>query len=267
MCSPNNSNENNSNNSRTRRRTDDESLRRALRIVVYNIPLNYVPTSDFRGWDNLNSITASRSRNSQVNSDLNNHHIEGNNIANNSAVNRRNSSLSDINANRYSGNRSGNEFFMNSQRRGEQLRFRRFLQQRRPQRRQLTPHQLLTGSRQRGNVNRSTLEFNSSNPQRLLLVLQIEFRIPVLREIENRELSSGLTRDEINLLPSYTCDQNTHLNECSACVVCLCDFTLQQVLRVLPCGHIFHAQCVDRWLEMRRTCPICRTLCSRGPEL
>lgn len=42
-----------------------------------------------------------------------------------------------------------------------------------------------------------------------------------------------------------------------SCVVCLAGYSAGEVLRVLPCGHRFHCDCVDRWLEQSRTCPLC----------
>ncbi|KAI9583961.1 hypothetical protein GQX74_010296 [Glossina fuscipes] len=83
---------------------------------------------------------------------------------------------------------------------------------------------------------------------------------------ENDVLPQGLTRDEIATLPSYICCDDTTTGYCTSCAVCLHDFELQQILRVLPCTHTFHAECVDKWLEMRRTCPVCRALCSPTQE-
>lgn len=41
-----------------------------------------------------------------------------------------------------------------------------------------------------------------------------------------------------------------------ACAICL--FKDPTSWRVLPCTHSFHASCVDRWLTLQQTCPICR---------
>ncbi|KAH8295150.1 hypothetical protein KR018_008010 [Drosophila ironensis] len=68
----------------------------------------------------------------------------------------------------------------------------------------------------------------------------------------------GLTRNEIDQLPSYKYNPDLHNGDQSSCVVCMCDFELRQLLRVLPCSHEFHAKCVDKWLRSNRTCPICR---------
>ncbi|KAJ3669953.1 hypothetical protein LUZ60_010277 [Juncus effusus] len=46
----------------------------------------------------------------------------------------------------------------------------------------------------------------------------------------------------------------------ACCSVCLADYNDTDSLRVLPdCGHMFHVACVDTWLRLRPTCPVCRT--------
>ncbi|CEP09943.1 hypothetical protein [Parasitella parasitica] len=43
------------------------------------------------------------------------------------------------------------------------------------------------------------------------------------------------------------------------CLVCLDEFAVKQPVRVLKCHHVFHRECVDRWLcEAHNSCPVCR---------
>lgn len=44
----------------------------------------------------------------------------------------------------------------------------------------------------------------------------------------------------------------------SNCAVCLVDYEKGDALRVLPCFHRYHVECIDKWLMSRsRACPLC----------
>ncbi|KAJ6807910.1 putative E3 ubiquitin-protein ligase ATL31 [Iris pallida] len=43
------------------------------------------------------------------------------------------------------------------------------------------------------------------------------------------------------------------------CVVCLVDFEEAEKVKLIPgCGHVFHPGCIDGWLVLHGSCPICR---------
>lgn len=43
------------------------------------------------------------------------------------------------------------------------------------------------------------------------------------------------------------------------CAVCLGAVREGEMVRRLPaCEHVYHADCIDRWLAAHRTCPLCR---------
>ncbi|ESN98896.1 hypothetical protein HELRODRAFT_162362 [Helobdella robusta] len=41
------------------------------------------------------------------------------------------------------------------------------------------------------------------------------------------------------------------------CIICYEDYKKDDLIRLLPCFHIFHKRCVDRWLILKKTCPLC----------
>ncbi|XP_065321787.1 uncharacterized protein LOC135929178 [Gordionus sp. m RMFG-2023] len=43
-----------------------------------------------------------------------------------------------------------------------------------------------------------------------------------------------------------------------ACAVCIEGFKPNEIVRELKCGHYFHKICVDTWLLLQRSCPICK---------
>ncbi|KAM3624011.1 uncharacterized protein V6R79_018097 [Siganus canaliculatus] len=42
------------------------------------------------------------------------------------------------------------------------------------------------------------------------------------------------------------------------CAVCIEGYKPNDVVRILPCRHVFHKHCVDPWLLDHRTCPMCK---------
>ncbi|XP_045790100.1 RING-H2 finger protein ATL70-like [Trifolium pratense] len=46
----------------------------------------------------------------------------------------------------------------------------------------------------------------------------------------------------------------------TCCSICLGDYKGSDMLKVLPdCEHLFHLKCIEPWLRMHPTCPLCRT--------
>lgn len=44
------------------------------------------------------------------------------------------------------------------------------------------------------------------------------------------------------------------------CAVCLNEFEEDEKIRLIPfCGHFFHVDCIDVWLQNNASCPVCRT--------
>uniref|UniRef100_A0A1J3FBB8 RING-type E3 ubiquitin transferase n=1 Tax=Noccaea caerulescens TaxID=107243 RepID=A0A1J3FBB8_NOCCA len=42
------------------------------------------------------------------------------------------------------------------------------------------------------------------------------------------------------------------------CCICLCDYEDGTELRELSCRHHFHEACIDKWLRINATCPLCK---------
>ncbi|CAK5058307.1 unnamed protein product [Meloidogyne enterolobii] len=63
---------------------------------------------------------------------------------------------------------------------------------------------------------------------------------------------------------SYVEDPNTPEQERERCTICLCEFETGDELRGLNCGHLFHMECIDPWLQQNKKCPLCRVDMDKG---
>jgi SUMO ligase MMS21 Smc5/6 complex component len=50
------------------------------------------------------------------------------------------------------------------------------------------------------------------------------------------------------------------------CIICLAQINASQ-LTSLDCGHKFHTDCIQKWLQRAGTCPLCRCMHKTHPEL
>jgi len=64
----------------------------------------------------------------------------------------------------------------------------------------------------------------------------------------------------INNLPTCKHDGTPLPGNQTNCPVCLCEFTNGEKLKSLPCVHFFHKECIDRWLLVGHTCPMCKMI-------
>ncbi|KAF8037160.1 hypothetical protein BT93_B0160 [Corymbia citriodora subsp. variegata] len=70
---------------------------------------------------------------------------------------------------------------------------------------------------------------------------------------------SGLEQSLVDALPVFYYKEIIGLKEPFDCAVCLCEFSHNDKLRLLPtCSHAFHISCIDTWLLSNSTCPLCR---------
>ncbi|KAK9072075.1 hypothetical protein SSX86_008507 [Deinandra increscens subsp. villosa] len=108
--------------------------------------------------------------------------------------------------------------------------------------------------------------------------------ISVLGFREDLAQNRGATTESINSLPTYkykknkkTNDKETNSDACeggvlaagtekeriisgedAVCCICLAKYVNDDEVRELPCSHFFHTDCVDKWLKINNSCPLCK---------
>ncbi|GMI73628.1 Arabidopsis Toxicos en Levadura 68 [Hibiscus trionum] len=73
----------------------------------------------------------------------------------------------------------------------------------------------------------------------------------------------GLDQAVINSYPKFQFNKDAvaagSTNADTTCSICLCEYRDLEMLRMMPeCRHCFHVSCLDAWLKLNGSCPICR---------
>eukprot|EP00249_Psilotum_nudum_P005764 c19186_g1_i1 orf=988-1557(-) len=73
---------------------------------------------------------------------------------------------------------------------------------------------------------------------------------------------AGLDQQTLDTYPKIVYNDRQPLphREDISCSICLADYKDSEILRMLPdCRHVFHVPCIDAWLRLQASCPMCRT--------
>ncbi|XP_039043564.1 RING-H2 finger protein ATL67-like [Hibiscus syriacus] len=86
----------------------------------------------------------------------------------------------------------------------------------------------------------------------------------VAEDYDNDSSVVGLDQAVINSYPKFqfSKDQSSVTDPGNANAtfsICLCEYKDSETLRMMPeCRHHFHAPCIDAWLKLNGSCPVCR---------
>eukprot|EP00831_Metopus_contortus_P010016 TRINITY_DN13875_c0_g1_i1.p2 TRINITY_DN13875_c0_g1~~TRINITY_DN13875_c0_g1_i1.p2 ORF type:complete len:131 (-),score=45.79 TRINITY_DN13875_c0_g1_i1:220-612(-) len=79
-------------------------------------------------------------------------------------------------------------------------------------------------------------------------------------EQESEEEGQVLTKEEVEYIissfPSHKYIPGKQKSD--TCSICLEKFKKNDIVKTIPCAHIFHRRCIDAWLPTNLSCPLCR---------
>ncbi|KAK9698084.1 hypothetical protein RND81_08G081200 [Saponaria officinalis] len=75
-----------------------------------------------------------------------------------------------------------------------------------------------------------------------------------LKKIRNND-----SANEVGVVAAGTAKERQISGEDAVCCICLANYGNNDELRELPCSHLFHKDCVDKWLKINALCPLCKS--------
>ncbi|XP_041838987.1 RING finger protein 150a [Melanotaenia boesemani] len=85
------------------------------------------------------------------------------------------------------------------------------------------------------------------------------FRYANARDRNQRRLGDAakkaISKLQVRTIKKGDKETEPDFDNCAVCIEC---YKPNDVVRILPCRHVFHKHCVDPWLQDHRTCPMCK---------
>jgi len=115
-----------------------------------------------------------------------------------------------------------------------------------------TPQRRLSGS-QRQQQNPSVVTPSVVSPPKLIAIID---------EKEENKAEEKKKAGVLQSLPTHRYKSPTKVSERNSdtteCSFCLCDFEEGDMVKTLPCFHMFHEKELNEWLESHTECPLCK---------
>ncbi len=75
------------------------------------------------------------------------------------------------------------------------------------------------------------------------------------------EKDEGLLKGDLKAMKveEYSHEIIEKFKDKNECAICCEDFKLKEKIRIMSCSgkHLFHVECIDKWLSAKKTCPTC----------
>ncbi|XVF47929.1 hypothetical protein PTKIN_Ptkin03bG0149200 [Pterospermum kingtungense] len=84
-----------------------------------------------------------------------------------------------------------------------------------------------------------------------------KFKVKKSRNGDGRDTNSGA--GEGGVVAAGTEKERVISGEDAVCCICLAKYANNDELRELPCCHFMHKECVDKWLKINASCPLCKS--------
>lgn len=68
-----------------------------------------------------------------------------------------------------------------------------------------------------------------------------------------------LTKNEMDNIVKEKYKDVKNTKEITSCIICMDEFANEDEVCLLKCDHIYHYDCISKWLIKDATCPVCRT--------
>lgn len=86
--------------------------------------------------------------------------------------------------------------------------------------------------------------------------------LSTFRLADPHDVPLPMTSDALASLPEKRYSELTNTSMNDICSVCQENFNNDEIVKILPCNHYFHKDCIEQWLSnYHHKCPICRMPC------
>ncbi|CAL0299815.1 unnamed protein product [Lupinus luteus] len=105
----------------------------------------------------------------------------------------------------------------------------------------------------------STRPSGSSNSSNRTVIIERDISAITI-QVQSEEEKEAIYNSYPQMLYSQAkLHKPEHCSTTLSCIICLADYNDSEWLRFLPdCGHYFHKECIDMWLKLNMSCPVCR---------
>ena len=69
-------------------------------------------------------------------------------------------------------------------------------------------------------------------------------------------VNTGLPKETIDKIPTDKFSRYRYSDD--KCIICQYEFQYNEKVKVLPCKHCFHPECIEEWLKNQKVCPYCK---------